>query len=78
MMKKVFVEVYEASDCEGRYFKWYRTDKTYEEAKATLSYYGYAPYKVREVEKIFNEETFEVTYGEVLREDKATDKHRGD
>ena len=53
---KKFVETY-AMDCEGRNGEWKVTAKTYEEAVKGLNAWVTA---VREVEKTFNPETFEI------------------
>ena len=54
---KKFVETY-TMDCEGRNGEWKATAKTYEEAVKGLNAWVAA---VREVEKTFNPETFEIT-----------------
>lgn len=54
---KKFVETYNM-DCEGRNGEWKVTAKTYEEAVKGFNGWMTA---VREVEKTFNPETFEIT-----------------
>lgn len=68
-MKKNFVEIY-VLDMEGRNGEWERTNKTYEEAVKGLN--GYVD-KVREVEKTFDPETFEITVREIRRTEKVYD-----
>lgn len=60
---KTFTETYNL-DMEGRYGKWNTTTKTYEEAVKDFNGWMTA---VREVEKTFNPETFEITV-KVIRE----------
>ena len=64
MITKNFVQVYSADDCEGRYYSWGDVDMTYEEVVVTLDNFWMG---ARIVEKIFNPETFEITY-KVLKE----------
>ena len=59
---KKFVQRYIAQDCEGREFRWKDTEKTYEELKAKyLEKRDTYVDAIREVEKTFNTETFEIT-----------------
>ena len=60
---KKFIETYNL-DMEGREGKWNTTEKTYEEAVKAFNGWMTA---VREVEKTFNPETFEITV-KVLKE----------
>jgi hypothetical protein len=60
---KKFTETYNL-DMEGRNGEWNTTEKTYEEAVKGFNGWMTA---VREVEKIFNPETFEITV-KVLKE----------
>lgn len=64
MITKNFVQVYSNDDCEGRYYSWKDTDTTYEEVVAQLNNFWTG---ARVVKKIFNPETFEITY-KVLKE----------
>jgi len=68
-MKKTFVEIY-VLDIEGRNGDWRRTDKAYDEAVKGMNGYVDA---VREVEKIFNPDTFEITVREIRRTEKVYD-----
>jgi len=61
---KNFIQVDRAMDCECRRYAWCDTDKTYEEAVEGLDVYTDG---VREVEKTFNPDTFEITV-KVIRE----------
>ena len=59
---KKFVQFYESHDNECRYFYWHDVDMSYEEAKKFLEKEGSGWFSsVREVEKIFDDETFIVT-----------------
>ena len=60
---KKFIETYNL-DMEGRNGTWNTTEKTYEEAVKAFNGWMTA---VREVEKTFNPETFEITV-KVLKE----------
>ena len=60
---KKFIETYNL-DMEGRNGEWNTTEKTYEEAVKAFNGWMTA---VREVEKTFNPETFEITV-KVLKE----------
>lgn len=63
-IRKIFTQVYEAQDCEGKYWDWVDTKKNYNKVKNNLG--GYIT-GVRMVEKIFNAETFEITIKELKR-----------
>ncbi len=60
---KNFIEIY-VLDTEGRNGEWIVTEKTYEDAVKGFNGYRIA---VREVEKTFNPETFEITVKEIKR-----------
>lgn len=60
---KTFTEIY-TLDMEGRHGEWRKTDKTYEEAVKMMDGWNDA---VREVEKIFNPDTFEITEREIRK-----------
>lgn len=64
MITKTFVQVNSADDCEGRYYSWKDVDMTYEEVVAKLDNFWTG---ARVVKKIFNPETFKITY-KVLKE----------
>ena len=71
MMKHTFVEINVAADCEGKTTAWVVTDHTFEEMAEKVTGRGFGPYAVREVEKTFNEDTFEITE-KVLRKKEGT------
>ena len=59
---KIFTQEHTSDDCEGRYWSWADTDKTYEELAAQLAaeWNGWFD-AVRLVEKTFDDETFKIT-----------------
>lgn len=59
---KKFVQTYNSNDEEGRYFSWRDVNMSYEEAKKLLEKKGNGWFtRIREVEKIFDDETFMIT-----------------
>ena len=63
---KRFIEIYRL-DMEGRRGWWEGTDKTYDEAVAAMDGWNDA---VREVEKTFHPDTFEITERTIRKTEK--------
>lgn len=76
-MTKKFVQVHVSNDCEGRYWDWIDTEKSYDEVKNELmmKWNGWLD-GVRIVEKTFNDETFTITLDTIKKAERAYDNGR--
>ena len=67
MIKKIFVQTLEPVGCEARSTEWRDREEPFEYWLDKIRNCGYGPYGVREVEKIFDPETFKITENEIRK-----------
>ena len=75
-INKTFIQKYVSNDCEGRYWNWVDTNKTYEELKNDLANKSNGWFKaVRVVNKVFDEETFTITEEVVKKAERVYENY---